>query len=286
MSYDNYSTLMRTTSLRSLRIHLPRCRPNGGILTSKHLTMRLRPDFSSPWRQRVWIEAAEFEVLMDDLRRRAGEERHIAGEGIDVDRVIELGLETVVDYCLLPNAILGRTWFFADGSVRIEISRDLADRAEMDRVERRRLRSTMAHECGHVACHRCLHLKDTETLSLFSDTALPAVQDHPPIMCREEAVRIRYSGEWWEYQANQCMTTLLLPKQLFKDSVQAACEQNAAPTFEDALRRERAQLIVSDLADEYDVSLTMVLYRLQSLGFVPDSEQRRLRLLDPEAEHS
>lgn len=248
--------------------------------------MKLRPDSSSPWRQRVWIDAAEFEVLMDDLRRRACIERHIPMEGIDVDRVIERGLETAADYCALPDGTLGRTWFFTDGSFRIEISRDLAARAEMSSVDRRRLRSTMAHECGHIACHRCLHLKDTETLSLFTDTALPVVRDHQPIMCREETVRIRYSGEWWEYQANQCMTTLLLPKHLFKDSLQAACDLNAAPTFEDALRRERAQLIVSNLAEEYDVSLTMVLYRLQSLGFVPDSEQRRLRLLDPEATHS
>lgn len=242
--------------------------------------MRLRADGLSPWGQRVWVDTHEFEALMDDLRRRAGVSHHIPGSGIDVDRVIERGLRTVADYCDLPPGVLGRTRFARDGSVRIEISRVLSDGAESDVVERRRLRSTLAHECGHVVCHQCLHVRDTETLSLFSDSESPAVDDRAAVMCRETTMHARYAGDWWEYQANQCMTALLLPKTLLAESVRAACVRGALRTFDDAIRCGRGALLLSELADEYDVSKTMMLYRLEALGFVPRGEQHRLQLTE------
>lgn len=242
--------------------------------------MRLRADGLSPWGQRVWVDPQEFEVLMDDLRRRGGVSRHVPGAGIDVDRVIERGIRTVADYCDLPPGVLGQTRFAADGSVQIEISRVLAESAETDVVERRRLRSTLAHECGHVVCHQCLHVRDTETLSLFSDSDSPAAAHSSAVMCREGSVHARYAGDWWEYQANQCMTALLLPTALLTQSVRAACVRGAMATFVDAIHRGRAALLLSELADEYDVSKTMMLYRLEGLGFIPRGEQHQLQLTE------
>lgn len=244
--------------------------------------MRLQPDLTSPWRRRVWIETHEFGLMMDELRRRAGVVRHVVGIGIDVDAVIERGIGADTDYVPLPPGVLGQTRFFRDGSVRIEISCDLATCAETDRNERRRLRSTMAHECGHVACHTCLHAGDTETLSLFAEPTVALAHECSPIMCREEAMRARYSGEWWEYQANQCMAALLLPRDLFITSTEVACSRYDASAFEGVLQRGHAKALIYELADEYDVNPTVALYRLESMGFVPDVHQRRMRLLEQE----
>lgn len=237
----------------------------------------------SPWGKQLRFDDSEFEAMMDELRTRAGA-RHCftSGRGIDVDRVLFRNEGIEADYVDLPAGILGRTIFSEDGSVNVEISRALSDEAEHDRVARRRLRTTVAHECGHIACHRVLFIRDTETYSLFGDerTAVPAM-DRKPIMCRPEGVGdVRYAGEWWEYQANQCMSTLLMPRSLVAASVRETLSDGGFRSGEDCIRRGYGETLIRDVADEFDVSQTATLYRLQKLGFIPRGHQTSIRLTD------
>lgn len=243
--------------------------------------MREWPDHASPWRRRLHFEDAEFDAMMDDLRRRAGVDAITSREGVDVDRVLLRALEIEADYVNLPHGILGRTCFRPDGTVHIELSRELAEAAAIDSLARRRLRSTLAHECGHVACHRRLFCRDTDTLSLFPAGIVEGEHRHEPILCRHEAIgSLRYQGEWWEYQANRCMASLLLPRGLFSDAVRQLLAQRGVGSFEEEIRRTGGESFVSALAEEYDVSLSMTLFRLEALGFIPQHAQGRLRFHD------
>ena len=86
--------------------------------------------------------------------------------------------------------------------------------------------------------HSALFIEDIETMSLFpEDEAI----EKEEILCREGSVedydKRRYRGEWWEYQANQCMAALLLPRELFREKVDSAVESMSAMSFNEAVRR-------------------------------------------------
>jgi len=244
--------------------------------------MKSWPDSKSPWGKQLRFEEDEFEAMMDEMRGRAGSECFTPGKGVDVDLVVLRAIETEADYVDLPAGVMGRTIFGADGSATIEISRSLSEEAEHDRVAERRLRTTVAHECGHVACHRGLFMRDTETFSLFAVTeGTKSAVTKPPIMCREESVgRIGYNGQWWEYQANRCMAALLLPRRLFGASAKRCLGDGGFKSGEECLNRGYAEHFVRELSDEYNVSQQATLLRLQALGYLPSGTQARLRLVD------
>lgn len=244
--------------------------------------MKSWKDASSPWGKQLRFEDSEFDAMMDEMRGRAGDESFVTGKGVDVDLILLRAIGVEADYVDLPAGILGRTVFAADRAVRIEVSRALSDAAESDRVARRRLRTTLAHECGHVACHHALFIRDTESLSLFPASAMattaPARQ---PIMCRAEGISgSGYRGEWWEFQANRCMASLLLPRRMVGDSVRRRLAAGGFKTGEECVHHGAGEQLIVELADEYDVSQTATLYRLQSLGFIPAGTQAELRFAD------
>jgi len=240
--------------------------------------MKIRRDESSPWGQRVYFEDNEFELMMDELRYKAGEGSFSEGKGVDVDLVLPRSQDVEADYEDLPENVMGRALFNPDGRVEIQISRRLADNAEIDIVSRRRLRTTLAHECGHVACHRQLFIKDTTTLPLFGTDK--RVQKKPvAILCRDDTVgKFKYDGQWWEYQANQCMVELLLPRRLFVPRVRKQLDDFAMPSFEEAIKAGFAERIIRNLVDIFDVSQISTFYRLEFLGFVPKQNQISLLL--------
>lgn len=239
--------------------------------------MRTRPDPQSPWRKRIYFENAEFETMMDDLRFRAGNPFE-PGRGVDIERVLLRGLDVEADYVSLPAGVLGRTLFHPDGTAQIEVSRELSDAAEKSASQRHRLRSTLAHECGHVACHSLLFIRDTETLNLFKPDSIEA-SDTPPILCREEAVReVRYAGEWWEYQANQCMAALLMPGKQFGADARAVAEASGYASISTAVRAGSGDTLIRELSATYDVSLTAAVIRLEQLSLLGSGDQRALKL--------
>lgn len=210
---------------------------------------------------------------MKDLLFRTGPSVFSEGSGVDVDLVLLRTFDLEADYVTLPDGVLGRMLFLPDGSARVEVSRELADEAETDTVARRRLRTTLAHECGHVACHRLLFLGDTEMLSLFPSGE--AEEEKPAILCRESTVGAGsgYSGEWWEYQANQCMACLLLPRHLLVPRVETALSGVGATSFQEVVERGRDEEFVRSLANMFDVSWQALLYRLEEFGFIPSQAQ-------------
>jgi hypothetical protein len=221
--------------------------------------MRTTEDPHSPWGVRLWFEDEEFDQIMDGVRGRAGEV-FSEGRGVDVEEVFMRVYALSPDYLELPPGVLGRTVFHADGLVDVHLSRDLSERAEGSRVARRRLRSTMGHECGHVALHRSLEPR-----------AAGVRTDAPAILCRPLAFRRggERAGEWWEYQANRAMACLLMPKDLTITVLSGVLQARGYETLEKALEAESGREVLGHLSRVFDVSFEMVLYRLVGLGLLP-----------------
>ena len=242
--------------------------------------MNTRPDTEGQFGVRLYFEPVEFEQMMDGLRLRTGPDAFQEGTGVDVDLVLLKAFEIEADYVDLPPGVLGRTLFNSDGRPRVEVSRELEEASFDDGLARRRLRTTLAHETGHVACHASLFIEDTETMSLFPDDI--AAKKKNSTLCRDESVGVfdqrRYRGEWWEYQANQCMAALLLPRRLFREKTGGALEAMGVVSFGEAVRMDRSDEVVRSLANCFDVSQEAIYYRLKGMGYVPDEEQKSLAL--------
>jgi len=241
--------------------------------------MYSRRDPASPWGTRVYYETSEFETMMEEAMLRVGSDVFVEGAGVDVDRVLFKGFDVEADYVDLPAGLLGRTLFHRDGTAHVEVSRQLAEAAEVDTVQRRRLRSTLAHEGGHLACHGQLFVMDDGTLSLFPE----GEEEIPPsILCRSSSIGTPgYSGEWWEFQANQCMACLLLPRRLLRRHYHSILESLSLVDYVDAVRQDRQDELVRGLADLFDVSWQLVLIRLKNLGYAPSEHDVAQTTLDP-----
>jgi len=233
--------------------------------------MKTTVDRSSPWGQRLYFEGHEFDGMMDEVRLKAGQQTIVPGRGVDVEAIFEKVYKVVPDYVDLPEGVLGKTVFHRDGRFEVLLNRELADEAESDPVARRRLRATGAHECAHVVEHGHLHLVDSLTLSLFGETEPPA----PKVLCRQESVaNFGYDGQWWEYQANRGMASLLLPKRLLGDAVQELLGSKRYRSMDEAVRAGELEGMIREIMRIFDVSMRLVTYRLQELGTLPKSSDQ------------
>src|SRR6516162_3273498 len=127
---------------------------------------------------------------------------------VRIERFVEKQFRTTVRYEDLGPDNLGCTIFNSSGAVEaILVSRSLEE--QNTAPARRRVRSTVAHEAGHGLLHG----------SLFTDGNFTGLgENQRRILCRSEDILVEsqkfYSGRWWEYQANQAIGSLLLPRSL------------------------------------------------------------------------
>ena len=234
-------------------------------------------DNASPYGIRLYFEGYEFETMMDDARLIVEpDDGFVPGKGVDVDLVLLRAFGLEADYVELTPGVLGRTLFGPSGPLEIHVSRALVEEAEFSDVARRLLRTTLAHETGHVACHPILFFKDITTAPLF-----PTEYDDPQqeVLCRDNTVeRLGYTGNWVEYQANQCMASLLMPSKLFAAYVDECLGDLSQPSVEAAILNDRGRDVWRWLSDVFDVNERAIHYRLKELGFVPDGVQQSLSL--------
>lgn len=233
--------------------------------------MKAYPDPKSPWGKRLWYEDHEFSGLMAGALAKAGDGLFVPGRGIDIDRVLEQGFEIVPDYAAdLPPDTLGRTIFHRDGRIEVHVQRTLAEASSRDTVARRRLRSTLAHELAHVVLHSGLHPIDT-TASLFGYADPPA-----KVLCRGPGVfPVAAAHDWWEHQAYRGMACALIPATTLAAVLPAVLTHSTLP---DALAAGKGKEVLAALADTFDTSFELTLYRVQDLGLLPSTTQRAIDL--------
>ena len=194
-------------------------------------------------------------------------------EPIRVDRFIEKKFNVVPLYEELPDGLLGFTKFGAQGVEAIVVSKGLAE--ETAKPAERRINSTLAHEAGHILLHHQLF-----TLQLRRDTRslldLDLDEVNRIVLCRDEKTGTRhYDGRWWEYQANQMIGTLLMPRSLLFQALEPLL------TFRGLLgvgilENDRRETAARSLADTFDINPSVARVRITQI--YPESEGRQLTL--------
>ena len=168
---------------------------------------------------------------------------------IRIERFVEKQFKAPLRYEDLGPDNLGSTIFNSSGAVEaILVSRDLEE--QNTTPARRRVRSTVAHEAGHGLLHGSLFINSPDL-----------GEKQRRILCRSEDIlgetpRL-YRGRWWEFQANQAIGSLLLPRPL----VNAFLDQSGTPIPTPAERGSLAK----KAAAIFDVNPIVVRIRLDSL---------------------
>lgn len=136
-------------------------------------------------------------------------------EPIRIDRFIEKRFGITPEYRDLPVGVLGYSQFGKKGVEAIVVAKSLD--SDSAKSSERRLRTTLAHESGHVLLQGHLFALGKKPVSLFNDGI-----NEPQILCREScdgSHQHAYDGKWWEFQANQTIGPLLLPKILVEEVI-------------------------------------------------------------------
>lgn len=190
-------------------------------------------------------------------------------QSIRIDRFVEKYFGVEVAYECLPDGILGYTEFGSDGVKSITVTSALDD--EGGDIAERRIRTTLAHEAGHGLLHIPLFGLNQHQMTMFERDGEP-----PKVMCRDVQGATRgaaaYDGRWWEWQANQAIGALLLPKPLVRQAIEGYCVMTrglALPTIPASRRKEAEQVI----SGSFDVNRAVARFRLNQLFGTFDSPQ-------------
>lgn len=193
---------------------------------------------------------------------------------IRIERFIEKRFRLSPIYEDLPDDVLGYTRFGEHGVQAIVVSRALTE--EGTRVAEYRLSTTLAHEAGHGLLHSYLFALSSRGQSLFNDDDISPTK----VLCRKQEVlgsttRNRYDGRWWEYQANQCMSALLLPRPLVVECIQpfVRIEGLMKIAVLPAGHREQA---VMHVAEVFEVN--PIVARIRIADLYPEGSERQMAL--------
>ena len=199
---------------------------------------------------------------------------------IRIDRFLEKRFRVCPVYEDLPAGLLGYTEFGPQGPREVFVSKSLA---ESDTLSAARLvRSTLAHEGGHMLLHGHLFaLKNRPRPSSFFEEKFDVTESK--ILCRESSASPtdgdnqsrRYDGRWWEYQANMMIGALLLPSHLVAQSLEPICSKKGLLGLQELPegRKEEASELLSET---FDVNPIVAAIRIQEV--FPDSDQNQLTL--------
>ncbi len=230
---------------------------------------------TGPFTEQPFFEPAEIEsTCTDELQKMSLYPSE--AEPIRIDRFIEKRFNIHPTYEDLPNGLLGFTRFGKKGVEEIVVAKSLDD--EGTKPAERRLRTTLAHEAGHGLLHAYLFALGARPESLFGD-GLAA--DAPKILCREDGVSGVQSTSkkppyrWWEFQANQAMSALLLPKLLVEKALVSLLEAQGLLGIPMLPTRQRDRAIRL-LAETFDVNPVVAQIRLE--GMYPIAAGKQLTL--------
>ena len=204
--------------------------------------MKTVKSLRGPFQKRPHYELHEIEQICTD-ELRSVDLLPKEPTPIRIDRFIEKRWPGIVpEYQALPDGILGFSRFGSKGLESVVIA--AAFDQESSQNSERRLRSTLAHEAGHALLQGHLFALGAKPTSLFDDGI-----SEPKILCRDEkSSNNRYNGEWWEFQANRAIGSLLLPHVLVEKAISHLLSGNGifgVKTLDASQRQAAATLLAS-----------------------------------------
>lgn len=199
---------------------------------------------------------------------------------IDIDSFVELYLEMIPDYQYLShNGIyLGMTVFNDTNAVPIydpntkraeyisaKARTVIIDNRLLAENQRHRYRFTLGHEAGHDILHSAFFAYNPDQMNMF-DTPTP-----PMIQCRVDAGKASNKNltqwddhDWMEWQANRLSSAILMPK--------SAVMKIVSKFKGDPKMLSGAIKLTKRISETFDMSDESALYRLKSLGVIPDTK--------------
>ena len=141
------------------------------------------------------------------LRSRYGEALYPISTD-DLTRLIEPytdDFDSAADLSILGENVEGVTDFFLNTKPRVRIASHLWNREN-------RLRTTLAHEFGHVKFHNYLYQVEP-SLKLFVSAT-----DGAPLQCKREDVH-GHQVDWMEWQAGYISGAILMPESALRAAV-------------------------------------------------------------------
>jgi hypothetical protein len=221
---------------------------------------------NGPFARNLYIPPAKFE----SIARRALEEVGLMPDSpseVRIERFLEKKWDMTEDYVELPEDVLGQAAFDESGLHHIELNRALAE--DESQPAQRRLRSTLAHEIGHGLVHAPLwaevfRLRKEGTLIPIPENLQQSFTEFG-FSCRSQSIEScatkRGEFEWWEYQANQIMATMLLPWHLVMEVANNYRKDLCSP---DKNSRDGIMYHLKyDLADVFNVNPAMAQIRVR-----------------------
>jgi len=229
---------------------------------------------SGPFAEQPFYGLADFESICVEALTSVGL-FPASPSPVRIDRFIEKRFKVQPTYAELPTGVLGFTRFGAKGVEEIVISEALDE--EGTTSAERRLRTTLAHEGGHGLLHAHLFAMGERPDTLFAGELAP---DAPKIMCRDDVQSAARAGtsppyRWWEYQANQAMGALLLPRSLVEIALENTLEARGLLGLR-VLPEENRGSAIRLIAEMFDVNPVVARYRLEAL--YPPSAAQQLTL--------
>ena len=193
---------------------------------------------------------------------------------VRIERFIEKRFRLSPIYEDLPDDVLGYTRFGVDGVQAIVVSRTLSE--DGTRVSEYRLSTTLGHEAGHGLLHSYLFALSSQSQPLFNDDDVSPTK----VLCRKQEVlgsttKKRYDGRWWEYQANQCMSALLLPRPLVVECVRPFVRIEGMMEIA-VLSEGRREQAVRHVAEVFKVNPVVARIRIAEL--YPEGSERQMTL--------
>jgi hypothetical protein len=227
-----------------------------------------------PFAERPYFESEELERLCTEELRKVNLYPDNP-EQIRIDRFVEKRFGISPEYDELPQGVLGFTKFGPKGVERVVVARDLAEAS--GKVSERRINTTLAHEAGHGLLHAHLFVVQETAMSMFGADYDPK---SPKIMCRDvitpsyQKLAV-YDGRWWEFQANQTIGALLLPRELVGKCVAPLLTGSGSFGLR-LLKKENTKKAVDLLAETFNVNPAVAQIRIQQLYPEKDSGQLTL----------
>lgn len=176
-------------------------------------------------------------------------------------------LDSCVDLSRYGDDVEGVTAFYAEREPDVMIS----DRLANDPRRENRLRTTLAHEFGHVRFHRHLWAEKLSTGDLF---AVEEENDNKAICKRDTILNARQS-DWMEWQAGYISGAILMPVSSVRKLVDEYCTpQGILGAVE--LKSDHGQILVHSLKDEFQVSEEAARVRLQALNLLAGISQQSI----------
>jgi IrrE N-terminal-like domain len=219
---------------------------------------------------RLWFSDGEIDSIMDSELQKASLFPTADSPVTNLERFIEKYLGARLDqYANLESSVLGTTEFFTDSPPTISVNAKLTGSA-LDEDETPpgilgRFRATLAHEAAHVVLHRSFVEFGSANLDLFDQRSSES-KPRKLQRCDKRTASFRRVADWREFQANQGMAALLMPRLTFLE----LARREIARLFpgHSTIPAGQQEKIAAKLAGIFKVSKHAASIRLETLALL------------------